>query len=124
MDHCFVCRGQAVGVSFRRAAAALQAAFVASDCDGIEGWGNGCWQAIWLASVYDVRLLVLHPQGIDRGDPFAAAARRNAFAVVCPVILCSADQLSPLPELPNACVYLQSSNDIDTQHTAGFANEL
>jgi len=98
----FVCNGQGHR-SFRHAIDVLQNEYRGKGSPYVWGKAEGCWEALWLAEQYDVRVLVLEACSCVGGRAMRRISYRNTFAVVCPVIIC--DGFENCPELPNTQVY-------------------
>lgn len=101
----FVCDGTASHGSMHNAAARLLDEYALSASGYLWGRGDGCWEALYLAERYNVRLLILEACRTRRtGRQLRALAIRNLFAVVCPVVICAPEDACP-PAPPNAPVY-------------------
>lgn len=100
----FICHGQAQQ-RFRGAAALLQSEYGRAGNGYVWGKGRGCWEALWLAEQYNVRMLILEACSLQIPEKaLRRPAMRNLFAVVCPVLICDG-QACDIPDLPNATVY-------------------
>lgn len=100
----FVCSGSTVRRGFHGAAAHLLDEYARSGSGYLWGRGSGCWDALYLAERYNVRLLILETcSAKSAGTSLRALALRNLFAVVCPVVICPSGDVCPPP--PNATVY-------------------
>ena len=96
----FVCRGQRDGDISSR----IENLQLAYDGGGhVWGQAEGCWEAVWLAARYNVRLLVLEDFDCRMRHPLRRRAQQMLYAVVCPVLLCGKSRFSAA--FPNAEVY-------------------